>query len=183
MDETMHLEPNFNNIFKKMSFKIFQFTKLCNFLDIYTKLLVYKQTVLPLVEYVSYMLCLNRKHEVDKLQKLQNRALRLCFGVRNPRDISIKELHQAAKLSQLADRRNSHLLNIMYDVRQTDQYVSMPVVQTRQAAKIVFDTSIVHSNIYRNCPYYVGVNLWNNLTVDVQRSASKIDFKLKIKGI
>ena len=129
------------------------------------------------------MLCLNRKHEVDKLQKLQNRALRLCFGVRNPRDISIKELHQAAKLSQLADRRNSHLLNIMYDVRQTDQYVSMPVVQTRQAAKIVFDTSIVHSNIYRNCPYYVGVNLWNNLTVDVQRSASKIDFKLKIKGI
>ena len=115
--------------------------------------------MLPLVEYVSYMLYLNRKHEVDKLQKLQNRALRLCFDIQNLRDISVKDLHQNAKLSLLEHRQSLHLLNVMYDICGNDQYVGVPVVHTRQATKIVFNTCIVHSDIYRNSLYYVGVNL------------------------
>ena len=182
LDETMHLESNFNSIFKKFSFKIFQFTKLCNFLDKNIRLLIYKQTVLPLVEYVSYMLYLNRKHDVEKLQKLQSRALRLCFDINNPRDISVKDLHKDAKLSLLLDRRNRQLLNVMYDMRENERYVAVPTVQTRQATKIMFNTCIVRSDIYRNSPYYVGANLWNALTAETQRINCKSDFKVLIKG-
>ena len=41
---------------------------------------MYKQTIFPLVEHVSFMLCtcLNNKH-VDKLQKIQNRCLMRPF--------------------------------------------------------------------------------------------------------
>ena len=52
---------------------------------------MYKQTILPLVEYAGFLLNLNRKHDTEKLQKLQNRALRLCYNAQNSRDVSVSE--------------------------------------------------------------------------------------------
>ena len=46
-------------------------------------------------------LCLNNSLDVEKLQKLQNRCLRMCFDINNPRDISIVQLHERARLSIL----------------------------------------------------------------------------------
>ena len=101
LDETMTLESNINVIFKKFSYKIFQFTKIRHYLETSTRILVYKQTILPLVEYVSFMLLLNRNLETSKLQKLQNRSLRLCFNINDPRDITVLQLHNAARLLSL----------------------------------------------------------------------------------
>ena len=56
LDECMTLTANFNSIYKKYSYK-------------------HKQTILPLVEYVSFMLCLNSACDIEKLQKLRNRCL------------------------------------------------------------------------------------------------------------
>ena len=75
LDETLNLESNFNSIFKKFSYKLFQFSKIRKYLPVDMRVLVYNQAILPLVEYVSYLLCLNRKHDIDKLQKLQNKGL------------------------------------------------------------------------------------------------------------
>ena len=48
LDETMNLESNFNSIFKKFSFKIFQFPKIWRYMPQDTRITVYKQTILPL---------------------------------------------------------------------------------------------------------------------------------------
>ena len=75
IDECLNFKSNFNIIFKKFSYKVYQFGKIKKYLNSNTRILVYKQTVLPLVEYVSFILYMNNKHDVDKLQKLQNRSL------------------------------------------------------------------------------------------------------------
>ena len=80
-DECMTLAANFNCVFKKYSYKIFQFGKIKKYLDKNTHILVCKQTILPLVEYVSFMLCFNSTRDVEKLQKLQNRCLRSCLEI------------------------------------------------------------------------------------------------------
>ena len=56
LDEIMNLESNFNATFKKFSYKIFQFSKIRKYLPPDVRVLVYKQTVLPMVEYISYLL-------------------------------------------------------------------------------------------------------------------------------
>ena len=71
LDECMTLTANFNSIFKKFSHKIFQFGKIRKYMDTNTRVLVYKQTILPLVEYVSFMMCLNNVGEVEKLQRFK----------------------------------------------------------------------------------------------------------------
>ena len=68
LDETINLESYFNTIFKKLSYKLFQFSKIRKYLPIFR---YYKQAVLSLVEYVCYLMYLNRKHNINKLQKLQ----------------------------------------------------------------------------------------------------------------
>ena len=144
LDETMNMESNFNYIFKRLSYKFFQFTKIIrNYLDIKTRVLVYKQTIMPLAEYAGFMFNLNRKQDIDKLQKLQNRLLRLCFNIHNPRDLSVTELHIRANIDTLNIRRELQLLGLMYDVSSNLSYILAPRANTRQADGTAFATDIV----------------------------------------
>ena len=181
LDETMKMESNFNYIFKRLSYKIFQFSKIRNYLDVNTRVLVYKQTIMPLAEYAGFMLNLNRKHDVEKLQKLQNRALRLCFNVPSPRDVSVNDLHNHANLALLGTRREIQLLGLMYDISKNPSYVLNSRANTRQARKIVFATEIVKYDIYRKSPYYVGCNLWNTLPAEIQMQQSRGNFKIELR--
>ena len=98
-------KQNFNTVLKKYSHRIYQFGKVRKFLCFEDRVLVYKQTVLPLSEYVSFVMTLNNKQDTDKLQKLQNRALRLCYNIYDPRDLTIARLHEMAKVELLYKRR------------------------------------------------------------------------------
>ena len=59
---------------------------------------------------------MDRKHDVDKRQRLQNRALRLCYNINNPIDIGIVNLHEQTKVDMLCERRKLFLLCLMYEV-------------------------------------------------------------------
>ena len=69
-------------------------------------ILLYKQTILHLVEYVSFLLCLNTTHDVDKLQRLQNRCLRFCFDIYKPTDMSTARLHEISRINLLNTRQD-----------------------------------------------------------------------------
>ena len=181
LDETMNLASNFNATFKKFSYKIFQFSKIRKYLPPDVRVLVYKQTVLPMVEYISYLLYINRKHDVDKLQKLQNRALRLCFDIIDPMSVSVCQLHTQAQIGMLEPRRDVQLLGLLYDMRSDTRYLRDTIINTRLADRIVFSVDRVNYEIYRRSPYYVGHKLWNNLDMDVQMSRTKSLFKSRIK--
>ena len=120
---------------------------------------MYKQTILPFVEYVSFLLYLNRKHDIDKLQKLQNKALRMCYDIHNPRLISVSTLHDRCDMRPLLERRERLLLCVMFDLRTDKDLLSVSIVNTRLADKIVFKTDMVQYDIYKRSPHYVGSQL------------------------
>ena len=184
LDETFNLESNFNNIFKKFSYKLFQFSKIRKYLPVNARVLVYKQAILPLVEYVSYLMFLNRKHDVDKLQKLQNKALRLCNNVIDPRTVSVNALHMQANLLTLLQRRELQLLCLMYDVSKTSiNLVRETLVHTRQADKIILATDIVRYSVYAHSPYVIGCSLWNKLDADIQKIELKPAYKARLRTL
>ena len=170
IDECLNLNSNYNSIFKKYSYKLHQFGKLRKYMDQNTRLLVYKQTMLPLIEYVSFMLFFNRACDVEKLQKLQNRGLRLCFDVKNPRDMTVLRLHEISNLSYLSTRRYVHLAKLMFNLKQCNKYQKNAGRDTRGANSYNFDTDIVHLGIYSNSPYYVGAKLWNNFPMEIKNA-------------
>ena len=183
LDECMTLSPNFNNIYKKYSHKTYQFGKIRRYMSVPTRILVYKQTILPLVEYVSFMLCLNSTRDIEKLQRLQNRCLRLCLDVNNPVDMSTIRLHEISRINMLNSRRDVQLLNVMFSLKLDNKYKKESVRVTRNAERYVFDTDIVHKDIYANSPYYKGVVLWNGLDLDIQDKVDKTGFKNCVKRL
>ena len=108
---------------------------------------------MPLGEYVSFMLNMNTNQEVIKLQRLQNRALRMCFDVYNPMEISSNKLHIREKVSLLKERRDLNLLCLMYEMKQLHVYEQIGDRATRQGDKYVFqmDKSVVGA--YVQSPY------------------------------
>ena len=180
LDECLTMKPNFNNIFKKCSYKIYQFGKIKKFLNVETRVLVYKQTVLPLTEYVSFVMCLNNKHDTDKLQKLQNRALRMCYNIQNPRDISIKRLHDMANVDMLCKRRMLQLLGILYENIPKYKTHRPTTHHTRLADKHNVEICRTNTDIYSKSPYYIGGTFWNGLPKYVQEQKTKEHFKRAI---
>ena len=89
-------------------------------------------------------------------------------------------MHADAKLLKFDTRHNIHLLNIMYDQRYNHNHITAPVVRKRQALKINFKFDLVHSDIYKRSPYYIGSTLWHVLPHDIQLSENKKAFKERI---
>ena len=129
---------------------------------------MYKQTILPLVEYVSFMLLLNRACDVEKLQRLQNRCLCMCLDIYNPRDISVLRLHEVSTICLLSTRRQIQLSKIMLNLAQHNKFRKTETRATRAANTYVFNTDNVHLGIYSKSPYYRGVKLWNDLPIEIR---------------
>ena len=183
LDECLTMKQNFNNVLKRFSHKIYQFGKIRFFLDVTTRVLIYKQTVLPLTEYVSFVMCLNNKNDVDKLQKLQNRALRMCYNIQNPRDISVSRLHTMANVDMLDKRRMTQLMCIIYDIAPSSQQNRVVLHNTRMATKNNIEIGLANMQLYSRSPYYVGGQIWNNLPKLTQELKTKERFKRAISGI
>ena len=80
-------------------------------------------------------------------------------------------------------RRELLLLGLMYDLSNDPDLISLPGVNTRQAEKVMFNTDIVHLEIYRKSPFYVGTLLWNRLSAELQRQDNKAAYKNEIRRL
>ena len=180
LDECLNLKSNFNMVFKKFSHKIYQFGKIKKYINVNTRILIYKQTIMPLVEYVGYMLYMNNNQDVAKLQRLQNRALRMCFDVNIPIDIRTTELHNMARIDTLQQRRELSLLCMMYDLKQLGLYEKIGDRITRQCDKYIFHYDIANVGAYMRSPYYIGARSWNKMPANIQDARTKSHFKYEV---
>ena len=84
---------------------------------------LYKTYVLPLIEYGSISFIAAPKPTIDKLQKIQNEAIRICL--RLPRYIRVDLLHEYAgictirqRLEKLNTKLLSSMMNNNEDIRE-----------------------------------------------------------------
>ena len=177
IDECLTLQKHFNYICRKFAQKFVKLSKLKNSVDDNTRILLYKQTILPLVEYADIMLYHVRKHDLEKLQRLQNKALRLCLDIINPQDISTEDLHKSVNLMTLDNRRELHLMNLMHKYREPRPWLHENALNTRNADKKAFATEVPNLSVYSNSPFYTGSKLWNDLPKFIQSLETKANFQ------
>ena len=78
----MTLSPFFAKVRKAVSNKSYTVVKLRNTIDTTCAITIYKQTILPLLDYVGFLLISGNVSDRNELQTLQNNALRIYFNVR-----------------------------------------------------------------------------------------------------
>ena len=110
LDSQMSLSPLFARVKKIVSNRIYTLIKIRNNVDTKCAITIYKQTILPLLDYAGFLLISGNVSDRQDLQTLQNNALRVCYNVRLRDRISIELMHNRANLLSLEQRRQKQLL-------------------------------------------------------------------------
>ena len=181
LDPEMTLVPLCKNIEKRVVDKIFMLRKLGRYLTFKASIQIYKQVILPILDYAGFLLIACNKNKKGDLQIIQNDALRCCSNVRVNDRISKIELHKKAKISSLEQRRCVQLLLLMYKLSRKVGNRAVGIRMTRQQEKYLFRIDSKIGTKYSHSPYYKGTILWNELDKDVQFSDSPALFKQHVK--
>ena len=129
MDNTLSFVKHTKNVIKTASQKLYLLNKLRPYLSNLACLQVYKSMVLPYIEYGDVLYSCTNVELLNKLQRIQNSGLKLSF--RLPQTAGTLDIHRKAKLNLLIDRRDSHLLNLMFHRRNDPDYVDNREIHTR----------------------------------------------------
>ena len=183
IDDQITFTPYFNLVKRKVENKIFVLSKIRKYVDNRTSLLIYKQTVLPLVEYVGFVLISCTAGQMYELQVLQNNALCLSKRYHLLDRIRIDRLHTECKILGLEQRRRKQLLRLMYLHSKVEMNIKTPVRPTRAMIKVVFKVPIRCMGKYFNSPFYKGTILWDNIDRDLQRVTNEHQFQLGLKKL
>ena len=144
-----------------------------------TAIIIYKATILPLFDYndIIYGL-LNAQQQQLKLQRIQNRALRVVF---RGKVLSVREMHDRANVETLDLRRKGHLMALMYERTHDPNYIdNTPRVSRRAAAKML-KVPKPKTNRLKKGPKYNGSVKWNDLPPKVRQAKTKLELKNLLK--
>ena len=180
LDSIMSLTPLTKDIKKRITNKIFNLRKIRKFLTFEAALSVYKQTILPIIDYAGFLLISCKSEDRNDFQKLQNDILRICTVTRLADKVSIRKLHEKCKIISLEQRMRKQLLWLMYILSKDEVFRNVPNRVTRSGDKIVFKVPTKILPMYERSPYYKGTKLWNELTATVQDSPDRFAFKKEI---
>ena len=156
IDNQLTFTPYYNLVKRKMENKIFVMSKIRKYIDNRTATLIYKQAVLPLVEYAGFVLVSCTIAQRYELQVLQNNALRLCKRYRLLDRIAISRLHSECTILGLEQRSRKQLLRLMYMHSKDEDNIKKSVRITRAVAKLGFKLPTKCTGKYMNSPFYKG---------------------------
>ena len=173
LDHPLSLEEAVNDAYLKANRKIFTLKKIRPYITSSVAGLIYKQFVLPLLDYADFLFESAPKRATDQLDKLQRRALKIIDSGKH-RNYNDKALENVYLLKPLAHRRREHHLALMYRLRE------IPEVVLRNRNKIKFKISATKLTKVLRSPFYRGSRLWDMLDENVQLATTKVKFKRMI---
>ena len=191
LDSSLSFDKQVKLLKRNICNKLFRFASLRKWLTREYSVLVYKCTIRPILEYCSFITTSCNEDGMKQLQRLQNRALRICLKC-NIRKYHVEELHDICGVEMVQRRMDKLLLSLMYSRslklrhnRDGDEDVisNEDGMVTRNRSKVIFTLPNLISHFYKRSPYYRGVVLWNTLDAGIQRATSKVKFKLELDKI
>ena len=154
--------------------KLVSFRKLRKCFSEHTAITLYKATILPVFDYNDIIYNLLNKQQLTKLQRLQNRALRLVF---KDRVLTVDEMHTRARVEYLEQRRENHTLTQMFNRTREEQYRDDNARITRSADAVSLKTPRANTNKLTKAPIVMGSKLLNELPVTVRNAKTKLELK------
>ena len=177
----VHLDMNLNfhkylqGCIQRATHKIYMLSKIRRYIDVNTATTIYKTMILPVMEYGDVVYENSDLKLLDKLQILQNRALRICLN--RQVHIPVILLHQECKIAKLKARRIAHLRMFMFKQKHNEMIVNRREVFTRAHDALLFTVIRPNNEKYKRNVYYKGALKWNELSVENRNIDKYENFK------
>ena len=95
---------------------------------------VIKTMLCSVVNYVNSFLSSICDTELNDLQVLQNNAIRCCYGISDPRDQHVLDLHIKANILPVNVRRKKQILTCLWrNINNGVIHIAEPIRQNRSA--------------------------------------------------
>ena len=122
IDESLTFHNHLENTIKILAHKIYLLQKIRSYINDDAAIKMYKTMILPYADYGDIFFINANNKQLQKLETLQNRALRICLNVAIY--IPVEVLHQSAQLPMLRVRRMVHLRNFMFKMKTNIKYLN-----------------------------------------------------------
>lgn len=200
LDCELNFENAIRNIIKRVNHRIFSLSVIRKDITSNCAIKLYKTMILPIVDYANFCLTACTDKLKTKLQRLQNKALRICLkATRSDRTF---DLHVKARLAPLDLRRNVDLLKLFhkkvyspaisdYDLtinnnltnvdHENNENLITSAPLTRFNIAPVAMTKTPNSEKFRKGMLYSSTKLWNSLKPEIRNLSDYNLFKSSIK--
>ena len=179
LDPVLNFNKHAETVIKKVIHKVYLLARLREFMDNKTLLKMYKTMVLPYADYGDIFYDSARQALLDKLQIVQNKALRICMGVDNRFPTIL--VHQNSGISKLQPRRLMHLKTFMFKQKANIEIINVREVHTRAHDAVLFLSIKPKNETTKKSALYRGAIIWNMLSVELRNTVSYEEFKLSQK--
>ena len=180
LDNTMSLVPLVKNVKKKFVNKMFMFKKLRKCLTFHASISIYKQMILPIIDYAGFLIIGYRISDKGNLKKIQNDILIICDKSCVLDRVSIDKLHGKCKILSLEQRMRKQILSHIYLLSKEATLIKTLTREMRSTSKITYKVPTRITPKYEKSPFYIGTKLWNELSRDIQHCNSVYEFKREI---
>ena len=123
LDRNLSYENAVHNTYLKANKKLFTLRKIRPYLSQEVSALIYKQYILPILDYAAFLFESATKQELKSLDKVQNRAVRL-IGRGHQENERIENIYS---IEPLKDRRRKHHLALMYRLSRIERYLQTSI--------------------------------------------------------
>ena len=186
IDKNLNFEKFVNGTISRVNGRLITLARIRKMLDINTSLIIYKQTILPIIDYVSMLVNSSTQKKIVKLQPLQNRAIRIINKLSgHVSTADMKGHHVRLKLKMLSERRKMFMLTLMYKLSKEEENINRyrPEIMLRTGLKVKMKLPFTDKERVLRSPYYLCNRLWDKLDSTVQLSHSIFEFKSSLKKL
>ena len=167
LDSTLSYKSHISSVLRNVQHKVSMLSKVKRYLTTDVAVQIYKSMLLPYFDYADVIFNKANATDLDKLQRLQNRCLRLCLG--HNRFYGTDEAHAEASVPFLKNRRKAHVLNFMYIRKDTKpNLLNRREIRTRAHDAPLFTVKIPRCEAYKRSVGYSGAETWNGLPPNVR---------------
>ena len=180
IDAQLNFQTHRENLVNTVNYKLCLFKKIRKFITIEAASLIYKGTILPIIEYADFVFDYNIKYVNKRLQTLQNQGLYTVFNQHylsyDLKD-STETLHRSMNLTILEHRRRSHMLSFIFNYRLEPAMLDDREIRTRRHDGILFKEIPKEHYKVQQDPLYRSVKAWNELPVGIRNADTKENLK------
>ena len=175
LDTNLNFNKHIDVSKKLISHKLYLLSKIRKYINELTAIKIFQTMIAPLIDYGDIIYSGTSMKNLDKLQSLQNRGLRICTN--ENRYLSKELLHNRCKIPDLDTRRTYNLRKYMFRQKENTDIVVQREIRTRRHDAIIYETCRPNLEKYKKGTMYRGILEWNNLDVETRNIDSFQAFK------
>ena len=178
IDSRLTFQSYRESMINRVNLKISYFRKIRKYMTIDSALLLYKGTILTILEYADFVYDFDIKYINKRIQTFQNTGLYIVYNQHivtyDLKDWTTEDIHRRARLYRLKHRRKMHMISFIYNDIENQDLLDVRDINTRRRDGILFAIDIIENYKARQDPMYCAMMAWNTLRVYIRNAETKI---------